>query len=108
MQKPRTNHKRLLVAYLSRMTLADLRAIAHAGEVGYQAGMNGGAEAMSIALKEFDKAVGTAVANMSKHDKANAQKELRASLPKLQFPTPLRKMWSGAEVQQWLDEHQGD
>lgn len=25
---------------------------------------------------------------------------------KLKFPTMLRKMWSGAEVQQWLDERQ--
>lgn len=26
-------------------------------------------------------------------------------MKRLQFPTVLRKMWSGAEVQAWLDEH---
>ena len=108
MPKPRINHKRLLVAYLSRMTLSDLEGIVQAGRVGHQAGLNGGANAMSIALKAFDQSVGTAVANMTKHDRVLATKEVRASLPKLQFPTPLRKMWSGGEVQQWLDEHQGD
>lgn len=28
-----------------------------------------------------------------------------APQPKVQFPTMLRKMWTGAEVQAWLDEH---
>jgi hypothetical protein len=27
---------------------------------------------------------------------------------KLQFPTMLRKMWSGGEVQKWLDENHND
>lgn len=39
--------------------------------------------------------------------KLEAQVEqLRASkLEPPQFPTMLRKMWSGGEVQRWIDEH---
>lgn len=50
------------------------------------------------------------------NDPAVIYRAMRAAVPaapqageavRILFPTHLRKMWSGGEVQAWLDEHQG-
>lgn len=63
------NHERILRAYLARLTLADVRALAAAIESTCQEQMNGTASSQLAAGMAFDAAVNTAIGRMLTCDK---------------------------------------
>lgn len=61
---------------------------------------------ISVALDKGTYCNGFCGVEECKENQANC-KRLASQTKPLRFPTMLRKMWTGAEVQEWLDKNQG-
>lgn len=73
-------HAKILTAYLSRLTLADVDVIQAANRTWTHAALNYGNNAQDTAQQEFNEAVFNAVAKMLPHDRARIEQTIDATM----------------------------